>query len=154
MSPAIFVDANVPIYAAGRAHPLKGPSSEVLRLAAIRPRDFFTDAEVLQELLHRYLSLRMWPEGREAVLSFAGLMRGSVESVKEEDVRRAAGLADDYHPGLSARDLLHAAVMMRLGARRLVTADKKFDTLAGEGIERLDPANVESWSERLSREGA
>lgn len=118
-------------------------------MAAARPRDFFTDAEVLQELLHRYLALRMWPAGKEAVLGFAALMRGSVESVSAEDVGRAVSLADDYTPDLSARDLLHIAIMLRVEAESIVTADKKFDRLADEGILRLDPANVESWGEKL-----
>lgn len=145
----IFVDANVPIYAAGRDHPLKEPSQEVLRMAAARPQDFFTDAEMLQELLHRYLALRIWPAGKEAVLGFAALMKGSVESVSAEDVGRAASLADDYAPELSARDLLHIAIMLRVEAGSVVTADKSFDRIAAEGILRLDPADVESWREKL-----
>lgn len=147
----IFVDTNVAIYAAGREHPLKEPSKEVLRIAAARPRDFFTDAEVLQELLHCYVALSMWPAGKDAVLGFAALMKGSIESVSAEDVDLAAGLADDYAPELSARDLLHAAVILRIGTRSIVTADKGFDRLAGEGIQRLDPADVESWKESLAR---
>ncbi len=150
MAPArIFVDTNVAIYAAGREHPLKQPSKEILRLAAARPRDFFTDAEVLQELLHRYLALRMWPAGKNAVRGFAALMKGSIESVSAEDVERAADLADDYAPELSARDLLHVAVMLRAGSQTIATADKSFDRLADNGIERLDPAGVASWRERL-----
>ena len=146
----IFVDANVPIYAAGREHPLKEPSKEVLRIAAARPQDFFTDAEVLQELLHRYLSLRMWPAGNAAVRAFADVMRGSVEAVRAEDVERAVELADGHFPELSARDLLHAAVILRVGTQSVVTADKSFDRLAREGIERLDPSGVESWKESLA----
>ena len=30
MIPVVFIDTNVPIYAAGRAHPLKGPCAQVL----------------------------------------------------------------------------------------------------------------------------
>ena len=67
MSPPVFLDANVPIYAAGREHPLKAPCVRVLELAAERPYDFVTDAEVLQELLHRYLAQRLWPAGRAVV---------------------------------------------------------------------------------------
>ena len=66
MSPAAFLDASVPTYAASRAHPLKGPCIQVLLLAAEHPQAFVTDAEVLQELLHRYLALRLWTQGRHA----------------------------------------------------------------------------------------
>lgn len=51
-------------------------------------------------------------------------------------------VAHEHFPELSARDLLHVAVMLRVGSERIVKADKSFDRLAGEGIERLDPAGV------------
>lgn len=145
-----FIDANVPIYAAGRDHPLKAPSKEVLQLAAERPQNFFTNAEVLQELLHRYLSLGMWPAGKAVVQGFTGAMQDSIETVQVEDVEKATGLADTYYPELSARDLLHAAMMLRVEAENVVTADKSFDRLSGESIKRLDPADVENWRDALA----
>jgi predicted nucleic acid-binding protein len=146
MSPPTFLDANVPIYAAGRPHRLKQPSAQVLMLAAERPAAFVTDAEVLQELLHRYLALRLWPQGKEVFHRFADLMRDRVEPVQAADVEQAARLADKY-PELGARDLLHAAVMLRLGVHRLVSADVGFDGLSE--LERLDPMNVDEWRENL-----
>ena len=143
----LFLDANVPTYAAGRNHPLKEPCRELLRLVAYHPGAFFTDAEVLQEMLHRYLALRRWPKGKQAVLDFATLMDGSVEPVVAEDVVLACELADRHGKRLAARDLLHAAVAMRVedASVRVVTADRDFDDLSGEGIERLDPADLGSW---------
>jgi len=141
MSPAAFIDANIPIYAAGRPHPLKEPCVGVLLLAAENPQAFVTHAEVLQEL-HRYLSLRLWPLGREALSQFCELMHGRVEAVRAEDVERAAELAD-AHQELSARDLLHAAVMQRLGLRHIISADTGLDRLPE--LERLDPARVGAW---------
>jgi predicted nucleic acid-binding protein len=147
----LFLDANVLTYAAGRDHPLREPCKEVLRLAARHPRSFSTDAEVLQELLHRYLSLRRWSEGKRVVLDFAALMAGSVEQVTAEDAVRACDLADRYAMGagarLAARDLLHAAVILRAegSPAKIVTADGDFDELAAEGIERLDPADIVAW---------
>jgi predicted nucleic acid-binding protein len=162
----LFLDANVPTYAAGREHPLKEPCKEVLRLAARNPGAFFTDAEVLQELLHRYLALKRWPEGKRVVLDFAALMEGSVEPVLAEDVVLACALADRHGAGsrrsagrLAARDLLHAAVVLRLaegsaeGAGRIVSADGDFDELAGSGIRRLDPADVGSWRREAEGRG-
>ena len=60
MSPAAFIDANVPIYAAGREHPYKSPCADILRMVAENPQAFITDAEVLQELVHRYLAQGRW----------------------------------------------------------------------------------------------
>ena len=146
MSPAAFIDANVPIYAAGREHPLKEPCAQVLLLAAEYPQAFVTDAEVLQELLHRYLSLRLWPLGREAFHQFSVLMQERIEAVHVADVQQAANLAD-AHPELGGRDLLHAAVMQRLGLHRIISADTDFDRLPG--IERLDPGQWAAWHQSV-----
>lgn len=142
MSPAAFLDTNVPIYAAGWPHPLKEPCAQVLLLVAEQPQAFVTDAEVLQELLHRYLALRLWLQGREVFRRFTELMRERVETVQADDVERAAALAD-AHPELGGRDLLHAAVMQRLGLRHICSTDTGFDRLTE--VERLDPARLESW---------
>lgn len=155
MANRLFLDANVPTYAAGRDHPLKEPCKEALRLAARHPGSFFTDAEVLQEMLHRYLALRRWPEGKHVVLDFASLMDGSVAPITAEDAILACDLADRHaaRPGarLAARDLLHAAVMLRVEGSSVgvVTADGDFDDLAPEGVERLDPADIEDWRRRV-----
>lgn len=75
MSPVVFIDANVPIYAAGRAHPYKDPCANVLSLVAEKPLDYVTDAEVLQELAHRYLAQDRWALGREVIRTFALVMQ-------------------------------------------------------------------------------
>ncbi len=142
MSPAVFIDANVPIYAAGGDHPYKEPCARILRMAAAEPRPFVTDSEVLQELMHRYVASGRWLLGREVLHAFAEVMDGLVEPVLAEDVLSASRLAD-RHPDVSARDLVHAAVMQRLGANRIISADTDFDRLPG--IDRLDPARVEEW---------
>ncbi len=148
MSLPTFLDANVPIYAAGRPHCLKEPCAQVLMLAAERPEAFLTDAEVLEELLHRYLALRLWPEGREVFHRFADLMRERVEPVHAIDVEQAALLADEL-PELGARDLLHAAVLSRLGVQRIISADAGFDRLSE--VERLDPTEIKSWRDTMLR---
>jgi len=142
MSPVAFLDANIPIYAAGRAHPLKEPCVQILTMVADQPEAFVTDAEVLQELLHRYLALRLWPQGRLAFRSFAELMRDRVESVEATDVEDAATLADRF-PELGGRDVLHAAVMERLRVAHIVSADAGFERVPR--VQRLDPLDVEDW---------
>lgn len=58
------------------------------------------------------------------------------------DVQQAVELAN-RHPDISARDLVHAAVMRRLGIARIVTPDADFGRI--EGIERLDLARLDWW---------
>ena len=94
MNPAAFLDANVPIYAVGRDRPPKKSCSRILRMVADDPRPFVTDSEVLQELLHRYLSPGRWALGPEVVRSFAEAMQGRIAPVHAEDVILASELAD------------------------------------------------------------
>ena len=150
MSPAAFIDANVPIYAAGRDHPYKEPCGRILSMVAEHPGSFVTDAEVLQELLHRYLASRRWELGREVLHSFAELMHDRIEPVYEADIELAAEMAD-LHPTVSARDLVHVAVMQRLGSARIISSDTDFDHLPD--VLRLNPADVEAWRDAvLARE--
>ena len=142
MSQAVFIDANVPIYAVGRPHPNKEPCAHIMRMVARHPDVFFTDVEVLQELIHRYTSSGRWVLGREALRGFMEILYGRIEPVYVEDMNLAARLVDE-HPGVSARDLVHAAVMRRVGAERIISADSDFDRIAG--VERLNPTEVGEW---------
>ena len=146
MSPAAFIDTNIPIYAGGADHPYKAPCLQILRIVALHPRLFFTDSEVMQEILHRYRSSGRWVLGRDIFQSFAETMHDRVEPVFLEDVELACDLADG-HPEASSRDLVHAAVMKRLRIDRIVSADTDFDKLPG--LERLDPANVTQWQDSV-----
>ena len=142
MSPAVFIDANVPIYAAGTGHPYREPCARILRMAAAHPRSFVSDVEVLQELMHRYRASGRWTLGREVLQAFAQLMHDRIEPVYEQDLTLAAQLAD-LHSGVSSRDLVHAAVMRRVGSERVISADTDFDDV--RGLIRLDPLGVEEW---------
>ena len=147
-----FLDANVPIYAGGTEHPYREPCARILAIVAAHPRAFMTDVEVLREVIHRSIALRRWDHGRNVLREFVDLMSGRIEPFSVEDVQVAAALADQ-HPGLSARDLLHAAVMRRLGVERIISADRDFDRLPG--IIRLDPSAVDEWEDSvLSANGA
>jgi predicted nucleic acid-binding protein len=145
----LFIDTNVVIYAAGRPHPLKGPCQEILQLLEDHPEAFMTSVEILQELLHRFISLKLWHDGgRSAFAAFSALVRERVESINERDVTVAATLADS-HPDLSARDLLHIAVMKRLGLTHIISVDTDFDAVPE--ITRLDPVKVSDWRRSLLR---
>lgn len=128
MTSPLFIDANVPMYAAGAPHRLK----ELC-------------LEVLQELVHRYVRSQRWTESRTLFHGFVSLMDGRIEPVHGGDVVQAASLAD-RDLDLSARDLLHTAIMIRVGSDRIVSADRDFDRVPN--VERLDPADLASWRQR------
>lgn len=144
MRPPAFLDTNVPIYAAGSEHPYKQPCARILRMAARNPESFVTDAEVLQEMIRRYLSLRRWQVGREVFRRFCTVMEGRIEPVGHQDARMAADLADQ-HPGANARDLIHTAVIQRLGSEHIVSSDRDFDRIPS--VTRLDPLSVAEWED-------
>ena len=74
--------------------------------------------------------------------SLAAMLPCRVPPVTIDDVLAAGQLAGTHH-GLSARDLLHLAVMRRLDVTRIVAAGFDFDR--PPGIIRLDPADDSEW---------
>ena len=96
------------------------------------------------EIMHHYRRTERWDAGQAVVESFAAMMHGRVSPVTIDDVLAAGQLANEHH-GLSTRDLLHLAVMHRLGVIRIVTADADFDRVPG--IVRLDPTDDRDWKQ-------
>lgn len=129
----ILVDSNVPMYLVGAAHRHKSDSQHALeRLIAERQR-LVTDAEVLQEILHRYVAI----DRRDAIQPAFDALLGVVDEVFGVDratVERAKEIVLARHR-LSARNALHAAVMERHHIGRILSFDAGFDGLPG--IERL-----------------
>ncbi|MDR7551217.1 MAG: type II toxin-antitoxin system VapC family toxin [Armatimonadota bacterium] len=134
--PPVFVDANIPMYAAGSNHPLVEPARRVVDPVANGAIDAVTDAEVLQELLYRYWHIGRRTAGLQIFDAFTRLMAGRVLPVDEMDVRHARDLADRYSR-LSPRDLIHLAIMLRHGIEEIASADAHFDSVPE--VRRLDP---------------
>lgn len=131
----ILIDANVFMYAAGAEHAHKAPSREILKKVAQGAIDAAIDAEVLQEILHRYRSIGRWADGR-AVYSLARRIVPLVLPITAETLDEARDLMDLY-PGLSARDALHAAVVRHSGAQAICSYDRDFDRI--EDLRRIEP---------------
>jgi uncharacterized protein len=102
----ILIDANIFMYAAGSPHPHKEPSNALLEQVATKKVDAMMDAEVLQEILHRYRAITRWPEGVR-VYDTARLIVPQVFPITGDVLDRAKTLLGQY-AALSARDALHA----------------------------------------------
>lgn len=135
----VLVDANVLMYAAGAGHPHKEASTALLERVASGEEDGVTDAEILQEILHRYRALDRWEEGRR-VFDLARAIFPVVLPVTAEVMDRARLLLDTY-PHLMARDAVHAAVVLEHGLDGICTWDRDFDPVAG--INRLEPPGAD-----------
>jgi predicted nucleic acid-binding protein len=125
----IFVDSNVPMYLVGAAHPHKTDAQRLLERCIADEERLVTDAEVLQEILHRYTAIGR----RDAIApAFEALLSvvDEVYPVELEDVERARDVVL-AGPRLSARDAIHAAVMERRSVSSILTFDGGFDALPG-----------------------
>jgi uncharacterized protein len=129
----IFVDSNVPMYLIGGPHPHKLHSQSLLTRALSSGERLVTDAEVLQEICHRYTAIAR----RDAIQPAFDALLGVVDEVlaiERTDVEAARDVLLRY-ASLSARDAIHLAVMQRRGLERIMTFDRGFD--AYPGVERV-----------------
>ena len=132
----IFVDSNVPMYVAGREHPLREPARRFLARAQRLEIDICTSTEVLQEILYRYGALRRL-DLAAAVYDLFVQLCPTVLPVTLADTDRAKILLTTTE-GVSARDAVHAAVMLNHDVTRIATFDVGFDRI--DGVERMELA--------------
>ena len=130
----VFVDSNIPMYVAGREHPLRGPALRLLERARAGDVDICTSTEVLQEILYRYAALKRRDLAGSVYDLFVQLCP-VVLPVTLADTDRARALIA-AHPSVTVRDALHAAVMLNHDIARIATFDDDFDRIPG--IERFD----------------
>jgi uncharacterized protein len=125
----ILVDSNIPMYLVGASHPHKVDAQRwVEKLLSDRQR-LVTDAEVLQEILHRYVALNRRDAIQPAFDSLLGVI-DEVFAVDRAIVERAKEIVFG-HRRLSARDAVHLAVMEQHGVDRILSFDSGFDGLPG-----------------------
>ena len=113
----------------GADHPHKFDAQLTLQRLIASGQRLVTDAEVLQEILHRYTAI----DRRESITPALALTLGVVDEVfpiGKSEVMRASEIAQS--PSLfSARDAIHIAVMERHGIRSIFSFDGDFDRWPG-----------------------
>lgn len=119
------------MYLIGSAHPHKVDAQLILENLVAAKERLVCDAEVLQEILHRYAAI----DRREAIAPALRVLLGLVDeviSIDREDVLRASSIVTG--PGqIGARDALHIAVMERHGITTIFSFDKDYDRWPGLG---------------------
>lgn len=125
----IFVDSNIPMYLIGAPHPHKTDAQVILERLIAAGQRLVTDAEVLQEILHRYAAI----DKRKAIGPALQVTLDIVDEVfpiEKADVLRAGEIVQNR--GLmSARDAVHIAVMERHDIRSILSFDGDFDRWPG-----------------------
>ena len=124
------------MYLTGSDDHLRVEAQRALARLAGEDRPLVTSSEVLQELLHRYVSSGR----RDAIEPVFDVIRAIIDEVfpvEEADILTAKDLVH-AHPKLSARDAVHAAVMRRREIAEILSFDRGFDAVVG--ITRLPAA--------------
>lgn len=132
----VFIDSNVPMYVAGGEHENRAPARRFLERVQKGKVDACTSTEVLQEILYRYSALGRLDLAREVYDLFVEVCP-VVLSATLADTDRACDLVCGA-AGLSARDAVHAAVMLNHEVEWIATFDTGFDRVPG--IHRLKMA--------------
>lgn len=121
----ILVDSNIPMYLVGAPHAHKAQAQRLLENLIIERKRLVTDVEVLQEILHRYVSINR----RDAIQRAFDVLLAMVDDVLKVDritMERAKQIVLGYAQ-LSARDAVHLAVMEQNGIDQILSFDSGFD---------------------------
>ena len=134
----MYVDTTVFMYAMGGESRFKEACARILRAGATDRAVLVTSAETLQEVLHRYRSIGREADMRITFEAVAAAVRRII-SVTAEDMEEARRLGErvSRESGVSARDLVHAAVARRQGLREILTLDAGFGFIPGVVV--VDP---------------
>ena len=125
----ILVDSNIPMYLVGGAHPHKVDAQRALERSIVEGKRIVTDAEVLQEILHRYVAIGRRGAIQPAFDAVLGVV-DDVYAVELADDERAKTIVLGSNR-LSARDAIHLAVMDRNGIDEIMSFDAGFDGVPG-----------------------
>jgi predicted nucleic acid-binding protein len=117
------------MYLVGAPHPHKAESQVLVANLTAAGQQLVTDAEVLQEILHRFIALNR----RDAIGPTCQALLDIVDEVfpvEKADVLRAAEIAQ-HRAAFSARDAVHIAVMEHHGVKSILSFDADFDRWPG-----------------------
>lgn len=125
----IFIDSNIPMYLVGAPHPHKADARRRLEKLISDRQRLVTDAEVLQEIMHRYVAINRRDAIQPAFDSLLGIS-DDVFVIDQLAAERAKQIVLG-HPRVSARDAIHLAVMEQHSVAEIFSFDTGFDGFPG-----------------------
>jgi uncharacterized protein len=117
------------MYLVGAPHPHKIDAQRWLEKLVRERQRVVTDAEVLQEILYRYVAI----DRRDAIQPAFNALLAMVDEVLPVNgpaVERAKQIVLEYRR-LSARDAVHLSIMEQHGIERILSFDSGFDSFPG-----------------------
>ncbi len=131
----LFIDSNIPMYVAGTAHPNREPAVRLLEAVRAGHFEACTSTGVLQEILYRYSAIGRLDLAKSVYDLFVQVVHEVLE-VTLADTDLARDLLTTTG-GLSARDAVHAAVMLNHGVTSIATYDRGFERVGRVTIHPL-----------------
>jgi predicted nucleic acid-binding protein len=117
------------MYLVGASHPHKADAQRLLEDLISHRQRLVTDAEVLQEILYRYVAINRRDAIQPAFDALLGIA-DEVLVVGRSTVVRAKEIVMGRRQ-MSARDAIHLAVMEQHGIERILSFDSGFDGFPG-----------------------
>ena len=117
------------MYLAGAPQPRKIDAQRLVDRLITEHRRLVTDAEVLQEILHRYASLNRYHDIQPAYDVILKIV-DEVLPIDRHTLERAKQIVLGYRR-LSARDAVHLAVMQQHGIPQILSFDSGLDSFPG-----------------------
>jgi predicted nucleic acid-binding protein len=131
----VFIDAAVVMYASGAEHPYRDACRAILEAVGAGRLDVTTSVEVVQEIGHRYVSIRQPERAHDLTVATLDLF-APVLPITHAVMRRVPDLMARY-PRLDSRDLVHVATCIHEGISEIISADRAYDAVAE--VKRIDP---------------
>lgn len=117
------------MYLVGASHPHKADAKRWIEELISHRERLVTNAEVLQEILHRYVSIARPDAIQPAFDTLLGIT-DEVFSIDHATVARARTIILG-RKNLSARDAIHLATMQIHGIHKILSFDRGFDDFPG-----------------------
>jgi predicted nucleic acid-binding protein len=136
----VFIDTAILMYAGGGPHELRDSSANIVRLARDGELDGVISAEVVQEILHRFVAIRRPDLGarmaRDALDLFAPVL-----PITHAVMDRMPDLVARY-PSLAARDLVHVATCLEEGIGVILSPNRGLDAV--RELRRIGPDDADA----------
>jgi uncharacterized protein len=126
----ILIDSNIPMYLVGAAHPHKIDAQRMLERHIASGDRLVTDAEVFQEILHRYMAIGRKDAIQPAYDALLGVV-DRVLPITDTEVLLAKDILLGASAGASARDALHVAILRTHDIDQIMTFDRGFERYPG-----------------------
>ncbi len=133
-----LLDANIVIYSEGREHTYRDACKKIVDSVDVWPEEYAIDAEALQETLYVYSSRGELEKGLAVTERLLNLF-SEIIPITAAEIQVAMRLMAETR-NLTARDAIHAAVVITHGLEGIVSADQDFDRIPG--LRRYDPLEI------------